>query len=101
MELLYEATRNTIWMKAPMDRSDALAFLAEINALCKHVSPDSISFQKSKVTDAVLGFRLHIKGFFNGDKQLAKDIARKHGFAVKEEGNEIVIYDVATARKLP
>ena len=76
----------------PMDRNEAVTYLKEVLSLCHDMSPDSVSFEKPSDSDSV-GYRVCIKGTIHeSDRQMVRDIAKKHSFAVKEDANGIVVY---------
>lgn len=76
-----------------MNREEAVACLKEILALSQHMSPNAVTFEKSLANEISTGYRVRIKGStFDDDRQAVNLVAKNHKLVVKEEDNEIVIY---------
>jgi hypothetical protein len=76
----------------PMQRNEAVTYLKELLNACDNMSPQAVSFE-SHANSQSTDYRVHIKGaIYESDKQLVKDIAKKHSLTVKEESDEVVIY---------
>ncbi len=79
-----------------MDRVAGLAFLSNMKIECINMSPYAISFDTSKIVDISHGFRIHIKGICECEKQFAKQVAKKHDLSVIDENDDIIIYEIKT-----
>jgi hypothetical protein len=76
----------------PMYRTEAVTYLKELLNICNGMSPEAVSFERFKNSDSI-SYRVQIKGTIHeSDKQMVRDIAKKHSLAVKEEQGEVVVY---------
>jgi hypothetical protein len=76
----------------PMQRNEAITYLKELLNVCSNMSPKAVSFESNPNSQST-DYRVHIKGsIYDADKQMVKDIAKKHSFSVKEESDEVIIY---------
>ncbi len=75
-----------------MDRNEAVTYLKELFNQCNDMSPNSVSFEQQKNGDYI-GYRVHIKGAIHeSDKQIVRDLAKKHSLAVKANDEGVVVY---------
>jgi hypothetical protein len=78
----------------PIDRNEELTYLKELLSQC-NMSPESNSFKNPKNSISI-GYCVHIKGTIHeSDKQTARDVAKNHSLAVKEESDGVIVYKPA------
>lgn len=84
-----------------MNRSEAVTYIKEIYTLCKNMTPEAVSLIESEPNDQVAtGYKVHIKALLDTESiQQITDIAQKHGLAVREEKDTVVIYKPREAIK--
>jgi hypothetical protein len=76
-----------------MKRDEAVITLREISETCRDMNGSAVSLINSKPEDASTGYRLCIKGFLDGnDRMLLRNIAEKRKLAIKEEKDEVIIF---------
>jgi hypothetical protein len=76
----------------PMQRNEAVTYLKELLNACSNMSPQAVSFE-SNTNSQSTDYRVHIKGpIYDSDKQMVKEIAKKHSLTVKEDSDEVIIY---------
>jgi hypothetical protein len=76
-----------------MKRDEAVTTLREISEACKDMYGSAVSLEESKPDDESTGYKLCIKASFDGnDRMLVRGIAEKRNLAIKEEKDELVIY---------
>ena len=75
-----------------MERNEALNYLKELLKICNDMSPEAVSFEKSKTADSE-GVTLRIKGTIQEvDRRAVREIAKKHSLSVAEEKGEVIIF---------
>jgi hypothetical protein len=80
-----------------LKRYEAVTTLREISEACKDMYGSAISLVTSKPEDESTGYRLCIKASLDGnDKTIVKEIAQKRKLAIREEKDEMVIYQPRT-----
>ncbi len=74
-------------------RDEAVTTLKEISEACKDMYESAVSLIESKPEDVSTGYQLHIKAALGcTDILLVREIVEKHKLAIKEENDEVVIY---------
>ena len=85
-----------------MNKDEASACLKVILALTKHMSPTSVSHEKSSEDEVSEGYKLHIKGAIHeSDREIIKQVAKWHGLEIKDENSELTIYKLKTINTKP
>ncbi len=78
----------------PMNRNEAVTYLKELLSQCSEMSLNAVSFEEQR-TNGNLNYRLHIKGSMQeSDKQLVREIAKKHSLEVKDNTDGVVVYNL-------
>ncbi len=71
-------------------RQEAVELLNELLAYCKELNPRLISLKPSRQPD---DFEIHIKDHVaDADRENLKSIVQKHGLAIKENTDYLIIY---------
>lgn len=74
-----------------MDRSEAVSYLKELLRNCTNMSPEMVSFEQ---TAGHQGFTVRIKGaLYETDKETVRNIAKKYCLAVREEKDQVLIFN--------
>ncbi|MGD6852489.1 MAG: hypothetical protein ACQCN6_10570 [Candidatus Bathyarchaeia archaeon] len=77
-----------------MDRQEAVAYLRELFSQCNDLSPNAVSFEQPKNGDSV-GYRVRIRGnMHETDKTALKEIAKKRNLTVKDDRDEVIVYNL-------
>ena len=71
-----------------VQRNQAISYLKELLGSDIGVSPESVSIERKRDSEAV---EVHIK-ITNSKRESIKEIARKRELTVKEDGDSIIIY---------
>ncbi len=75
-----------------MERNEAITYLKELLSLCEELSPTSVSFENLKDSDSV-GYRVRITGAIHeSDRQMVRDVAKKHNLALQEDAGGVLVY---------
>jgi hypothetical protein len=77
----------------PMNRNEAVTYLKELLNQCNDMSPNAVSFEQLR-TNGSINYSVHIRGGIGeSDKQIVRDIAKKQGFAVKDNLDGVIIFN--------
>jgi len=76
-----------------MNRNEAVTYLKELLNQCNGMSPNAVSFDQLR-TDGSINYTVHIRGSIaESEKQIVCEIAKKQGFAVKDNSDGVVIFN--------
>jgi hypothetical protein len=76
-----------------MNRNEAVTYLKELLNQCNDMSPNAVSFDQRR-TDGSINYTVHIRGSIaESEKQIVCEIAKKQGFAVKDNSDGVVIFN--------
>jgi hypothetical protein len=70
-----------------LQRDEAVSYLKEVLRHREVVSPDGITLENAQDNH----YKVRIKGTIE-QQEIIREIAKKHNFSVKQEGNQMVIY---------
>jgi hypothetical protein len=70
-----------------------MAFLKEIQVLCRDMNPDRLTLDDSNVEESSVGYRVLIHGTIDkATRECVRTTANKLKLAVQEKNNKIIIY---------
>jgi hypothetical protein len=76
-----------------MNRNEAVIYLKELLNQCNDMSPNAVSFEQLRTNDSI-NYSVHIRGSIaESDRQIVRDIAKKQGFAVKDNSDGVIIFN--------
>ncbi len=76
-----------------MNRNEAVTYLKELLNQCNDMSPNAVSFDQLR-TNGSIDYSVHIRGSIaESDRQIVRDIAKKQGFAVKDNSDGVIIFN--------
>jgi len=75
-----------------MDRNEAVNYLKDLLKNCNEMSPEALFFENPP-TGEYNGYCVRIKGaILEVDKNIVKELAKKHNLTVTEEKDQILIF---------